>query len=164
MLKLERLAGGAGLALSIIGAVFLVAMMLHICADVAGRVAFNQPLEATTEIVSAYYMVAAVFLPLAYVQGHGGHIFVEIFTRKLSPRRLALLDAGVGLTTLAYLAALIWASGSEALRRTIEGESWQTALGYLDIWPTRWFVPIGACVMAVLVVAKIGRDLRAGLR
>jgi len=38
-------------------------MMLHVTIDVAGRTLFNHPFEGTTEIVSAYYMVVAAYLP-----------------------------------------------------------------------------------------------------
>ena len=38
-------------------------MMLHVSADVTGRSFFGRPLEGTTEIVSAYYMVIVAYLP-----------------------------------------------------------------------------------------------------
>ncbi len=38
-----------------------VLMMVHITIDVIGRVVFNNPFDATIEVVSAYYMVAVSF-------------------------------------------------------------------------------------------------------
>ncbi len=42
-------------------------MMLHVSADVTGRFFFARPLDGTTEIVAAYYMVIVAYLPWAYL-------------------------------------------------------------------------------------------------
>jgi len=61
-------------------------MMLHVTIDVAGRTIFNHPFEGTTEIVSAYYMVVAAYLPWAWVTRHNGHLNVDLFTLRMRPR------------------------------------------------------------------------------
>ena len=40
-------------------------MMLHVSVDVTGRYLFNRPIDGTTEIVAAYYMVLVAYLPWA---------------------------------------------------------------------------------------------------
>ena len=67
-------------------------MMLHITADVFGRVVFNHPLEGTIEIVSR--------------------------------------------------------------------EMWETATGFVDIWPNRWMLPIGCALMVVYLIFRIFQDIR----
>ena len=42
-------------------------MMLHVSADVTGRYLLRRPIDGTTEIVSAYYMVIVAYLPWAYL-------------------------------------------------------------------------------------------------
>ena len=59
-----RILAGVSTVLAWIGGAALILMMLHIAADVVARYIFNAPLHGTVEIVSAYYMVAVVFLPL----------------------------------------------------------------------------------------------------
>ena len=54
--------------LLIAGCAVTLAMMLHVTADVLGKVLFNHPINRTLEVVTYYYMVGCVFLPLAMVQ------------------------------------------------------------------------------------------------
>ena len=61
-------------------------MMMHVTADVTGRYFFNSPLEGTTEIVSAYYMVVVAYLPWAFLARHDNHIVADMFTRAIPPR------------------------------------------------------------------------------
>lgn len=139
-------------------------MMVHITVDVAGRVLFNQPLEGTIEIVSVYYMVAVAFLPLAWIAANEGHIFVELFTRKLPRRALFRLDTVVKTVTFAYMVLFAWQTGREAVRATAVGEMAETATGFLSIWPSRWLLPAGCALMALWLVARVVRDVRAARR
>ena len=135
-------------------------MMLHITADVTGRVVFNQPLEGTIEIVSGYYMVAVSFLPLAYISRHEGQIIVELFTRNLAARPLLRLEVAVNVVTVAYLSVFAWKTGEEAVFQTVSREMWETATGFVDIWPSRWALPIGCGLMAIYLALRTALDLR----
>ena len=139
---------------------FGLLMMVHITADVTGRVLFNHPLEGTIEIVPGYYMVAVSFLPLAYISRHEGHIFVELFTRGLSETRLLRLETAVNIVSAAYLSVFAWKTGEEAIYQTSSREMWETATGFVDIWPSRWMLPIGCAVMAIYLVLRIVMDVR----
>ena len=91
-------------------------MAVHVIADVSARYLFNQPLPGTIEIVSLYYMVAVIYLPVAYVQSRRQHIVVTQFTdfqlptisapamapnpmsvRRDSPRHMTVLPGGGSL-------------------------------------------------------------------
>ena len=135
-------------------------MMMHIAADVAGRVLFNHPLEGTIEIVSGYYMVAVAFLPLGYIAGHEGHIRVELFTRGLTERGLLRLDNVVDIVTFAYMTLFTWHTAAAAMEETIVGEVWETASGFVAIWPSRWLLPLGCALMAFYLLVRIVRNLR----
>ena len=52
-------------------------MMMHVTVDAAGRTLFNHPFAGTTEIVSAYYMVAVAYLPWAWIARNDQHIVAE---------------------------------------------------------------------------------------
>ena len=77
---IDRTLGASTHLLTFSGGVLVMAMMLHIVADVLSKWLFNFPLDGTLEIVSHYYMVGLIFLPLAFVQQKGSHIVAEIFT------------------------------------------------------------------------------------
>lgn len=139
-------------------------MMLHVTADVTGRAVFNHPLPGTTEIVSAYYMVAAAYLPWAYISRGDGHIRVELFTR-LAPRSVnAVLDAIVSLLTVAYLSVFTWQTGLRAVQQTRANEVWEAAALYIPVWPSRWLLPVAGGLMALYLLLRVARDAAHLLR
>lgn len=160
MVEVERPVRKIGEGLAIVGGVAMVLMMLHIVADVALKYLFNDPIDGTTEIVAAYYMVAVVFLPLAYVTVVEGQLVAELFTSRMSGRPLSRLIGATGLVTLAYLLFVVYYTAMEAIRRTEEGEAWETSVELVAVWPSRWVLPIGLTVMAVYVLIHSIAHLR----
>lgn len=138
--------------LTAIAGIALMLMMVHIVVDVTGRVIFNHPLNGTTEIVSTYYMVAVIFLPLGFVSHHEGHITVDLFTRALPPRKLAWLEAVIGAASVVFLVWFTWESFVSAQISFEMGEQRETAADLVTIWPSRWVLPIGLAVMTVYVI------------
>ncbi|KAA2314963.1 TRAP transporter small permease [Pseudooceanicola sediminis] len=160
MPQLKRLLDGfAGLA-TVVACIVVVIMMLHVCADVAMRTFLNQPLIGTTEIVSAYYMVCIAFLPIAWIAKQRGHIIVELFTAGLSKRSLLRMDAVAGLATLIYVGVFCWQVVKTAIEKTHIHEAWEAATGYVEIWPSRWLIPVGFLTMGIYVIIQIVNDIR----
>ncbi len=143
--------------------ILIILMMIHVAVDVFCRIVLNAPLYGTLEIVAGYYMVAVVFLPLAYVSGGEGHIFIELFTSKLPPRVNACLDAFTGLLTLLYVVLLAWQSGMEAIWQTEGREKWETADDFITIWPSRWLIPIGCALMGLYFCRVIKEQTKKSL-
>lgn len=144
-------------SLVIIAALALLLMMLHVTADVIGKYVFNAPIPGTAEVVASYYMVSAVFLPLAWVEIIEGSITVELIYDLLGrrARTLALLVATT-LSALFYggLAWLSWSPATQAWRigEIVEG-TWRVV-----IWPTKFLLPVGlalACLVMVLRLIEI---------
>jgi len=148
----------------VIAGAAITLMMLQVTADVVGKYLLRQPVQATFEMVEDYYMLMLVFLPFAYVARTERHIVVELFTRNLSRRTLAALDAAVGLLTLTWVLLLAWYSCEEAITMTSEGELREISGGYLIIWPARWVEPIGCAAMALVVVNQLLKDFDAAFR
>lgn len=130
-------------------------MMLHILLDVLCRNFLNQPIPGTIEVVSAYYMVAIAYFPLAHISRGEGHIAVELFTSGLSARGQRTLGVAVGLLTAVYLALLLWASSVAAIDKTLEGEVRETARGFMDVWPSRWFLALGFLAMLAETIRQL---------
>lgn len=143
-----------------IGGVALILMMLHISVEVVARYIFNSPLHGTVEIVSAYYMVAVVFLPLAMIERLNGHIVVELLTQHLPRRAQSILIGIVALVSASYFAVFAWQTWGDALKKYAVGEQ---ALGTvaITVWPTRFYLPIG-CGLIVLVLVYKAIRLFAG--
>ncbi|WP_118138336.1 TRAP transporter small permease [Oceanicella sp. SM1341] len=143
-----------------ISGVAILAMLLHVVADIVMREVFHAPFSGTLEIVSYWYMVAAVFLAIPVAQAHGGHIQVELFTAGLSPRRRRILDTGVLLFSIALLVVFTWVSVEEALRQTRNMAMVEAGTGMIPVWPTRWLVPFSMGTMTLICSVQAFVTLR----
>ena len=123
--------------LAVIAGAILILMMLHITAHVACRYLFAWPFQDTVEIVSTYYIVAIVFLPLALVERLNGHIVVELFSQHLPRRTLELLIGCIGLASAGYFGAFTWRTGQDALQTYAAGEM-MLGTAPITVWPTRF--------------------------
>lgn len=130
-------------------------MMVHVVAEIVALKILNTTLFGTIEIVSAYYMVALSYLPLAWIVKHEGHIFVELFTRNMSPRNILRLDTLAVAATIVYVAILAWQTLESALEQTHIREQAESALGFISVWPSRWFVVIGFVCFLVQLIAQL---------
>jgi TRAP-type C4-dicarboxylate transport system permease small subunit len=135
-------------------------MMVQISVDVVCKLLLGRPIIATIEIVSTYYMVALVFLPLAFVDRMGGHIAADLLTRAMGRRLRALTLWLMDLLVLATIGLLFWHTLDEAIRRTADGEVWRSGEYLLPVWPSRWLLPIGSGMMAISVLIRLigGRE------
>ncbi|MBB4038725.1 TRAP-type C4-dicarboxylate transport system permease small subunit [Microvirga flocculans] len=128
--------------LATIGGIVLIFMMLHIMLDVFMKYVFSAPVQGTLEIVSYYYMVIAVFLPLALVELKREQIVVDVFFN-MFPRSLKLASVIFSLVlSVAIYAALTYRSTYDALHAQSIGEM---AMGsaMTIVWPSRWALPVG---------------------
>ena len=154
----KRLLTGAADLASLFAGAALILMMLHINLDVAMRYIFSAPFSNTIEIVSTYYIVAIVFLPLATVELMNAHIVVELVAQHLPKRVAEILISLVGLVSAAYFGAFTWRSWEEALQKYDVGE---IALGnsQITVWPTRFYLPIGCGLIVLVLLYKSWRLL-----
>ena len=160
MTGLLRLIQGPSRELSTVGGLAAVLMMLHIAADVLAREVFESPINGTLEITASFYMVALVFLPLAHVTLGEGHIFVELFTRRLSAATNRRIDGWVALLGLIYVGLMTVGGFQEAVKRTLIRDTLETAGATFQVWPSRWIVPLGAGLMVVALLWIAGANLK----
>ncbi|EHA16476.1 TRAP transporter small permease subunit [Halomonas sp. HAL1] len=146
-------------ALAVVAALALGLMMLHVTADVIGKYLFNSPIPGTAEVVASYYMVAAVFLPLAWVEINEGSIVVEILYDLFpSMTKKLLFIVSTTLSSLFY-GGLAWLSLGPAIHAWKIGEvvegTWRVV-----IWPTKFILPLGlalACLIMLIRLIEISR-------
>ena len=138
-----------------VAAFALALMMFHVTIDVVCRYFFSAPLTGTIEIVSTYYMVAVIAFPMAYLHDRDQHIRVELFTSGLSKKTLAKFDFFVEFIILACVFIMAVYGFEEAWDRSVAGEVWEAGQALIDVWPSRWFLPIGFLLMAIVSLAKI---------
>ena len=155
----DRLLARASDILGVLAGAALVLMMLHITAEVIARYVFASPLHGTVEIVSTYYMVAVVFLPLALIERVNGHIIVELLSKHFPARAQELLIAVVALVSAAFFLAFAWQTWGDALKKYEIGEQ---ALGTVavTVWPTRFYIPVSCALLALVLVHKAVQLIR----
>jgi TRAP-type C4-dicarboxylate transport system permease small subunit len=142
------------------GAVAVLAMMVHVSADVIMKVALNQPIMGTLEIVSFVYMVGCTFLPLAHVQLSRTLIIVEVFTQKLSPEKNLRFDIGAAVLTVAYLLLLAIMGSVVAVAKTEIGEAQDATYFDLPVWPMRWVFCASCGLAALIALYQLVDDFR----
>lgn len=133
-------------------------MMVHITADVALKYIFNWPIPGTLEIVSAYYMVAAVFLPIAVVELYRSSISVDTMYQFL-PRSIKFLCMVLVFVASAvvYL-TLAWTSWGDALRSFAVGEVMMGTVS-VSVWPSRFLMPVSLFMAGIVCLWHLGRLL-----
>lgn len=154
MFKLGRFLDGLSRVLALVAGAVVMLMMLHVFVDVAGRYLFSAPLPNTLEIVSEYYMVVVVFLPLALTERNRAHISVEVLTRHLPCRIQTWLSVLAWLVSTAFFAALAYRTWLDAVERTEAGTTVLGAMGTLTTWPSYYFMPLGCAAVALVLLYR----------
>ncbi len=138
-----------------IGAIGLIAMMLHISADIIGGLVFNAPIAVTSAFVTQYYMIAVAFLPLASGEWRGAHIGVDLFVTRLSkvPRRY--VDLVILVVYLLVCLMLTVQSGQQAAEKMSSGAFIMEQTTRLSIWPSYLVLPAAFGLLALIVALKL---------
>lgn len=156
MRLLFRVQDGLLALLALIGALAIITLMLHVVTDVVLRNAANAPIPATYEIVTHYYMIAAAFIPLAWVERGGGMVQVEVIEPLLGPRALQWSDRMVALISSIIYGALAWVTWLTALKNYDTGVFVLAQSVRVPTWPAYFLVPLGfALAMLVTVIRMI---------
>ncbi len=139
-------------ALAALGGACLVLMMLQMALDVALKYLLNSPIEGNLEIVSTYYMVGVVFLPLALVEINHQHISVDLGLRALPRRLRTCIYVFNCLVCAVFFAILGYQTLLDAIEATRAGEIMMGSIS-VTIWPARWVLPVG--FLAVMLAALL---------
>lgn len=140
---------------SMIGAICVALMMLHVTADVIGRYLFNAPLPGTTVVVANYYMIIVVFIALGVAEEKRAHISVEFLTDMMPERLRNGFSVFSGILTVAVIVAVMVGGWSEALKKTKAGASMEQGSQMIEIWQSYWLIPLGAGLMALIAAYRV---------
>ena len=146
---IERLLGWISRALVVVASICLLAMMVHVGSDVAGKYLLNQPIPGTAEIVAYYYMIGVVFLPLPFVEVRNTGISVDLFYNRFArPLRRAVLVLAFIVQAL-FFGVLAYQSSIDAFNFYNAGEMVEGLIN-VQIWPGRFFLPVGLGLAAII--------------
>lgn len=142
--------------LALVGAIGVIAMLLHICAYVIGRHFAAAPVPATVELVSNYYMVLIAFLPIAWAERRGDMIVVEVFgplfrgpLKRINAVFVALVTAGA----YGVLAHTTWV----VAMREFAAKSYVISLSTnIPVWPSYFVLPVSFALACAVCLLRIG--------
>lgn len=136
----------------LVASLAVVAMMLHVTGAVVLRVGFHAPATGTIEIVSYFYMVAAIYLGIFVAAWRNVHIRVDVIAG-LFPRAVQrITDLLAEVITVVFFVFFAWGLWRTALQKTAQHEAVDAVFAHLTIWPSRWLAVVGLS-LAVLAAA-----------
>ena len=142
-----------------ISIVCLILMMGHVVLDVFMKITFNSPIIGTLETVSYYYMVGAVFLPLAAVELKKENVHVDLFIQfaPILVRRAVIIFGNI--ICALYFGGLCYQTLIDAVKAYAYKETIMS--NYLFyVWPSRWALPLGFLAVVLVFVSSTLRQLR----
>lgn len=161
---IARTFGAFTSALAALGSLWIFALMLLICGDIAGRALFNTPIPGTPELV-ALSVPGLVFLQLAQVVRARRMIHADLLLREIEARApvaghvYGLLFVLAGLAVFVFI--LVWAVPDlvTAVRRS-EFAGAQGAFT-VSVWPFKLALVVGAAATALAFVGSAWIEFRA---
>jgi len=137
---------------AMIGAVSIFLMTLLITIDVLGRT-IGIPTRISVE-VSGYFLIAIVFLGLAYTQKNEKNIQISLLISKLSYVWRKLLGIATLILATVFIGWLTIITFENAMRAYSMDAISQTAL-HTPLWIPYMLVPIGLGMLAVVLVIEL---------
>lgn len=152
--RLDRLVDQVTSGMALLGAVAVIAMLVHITIYVVTRNLFSAPVPATVEIVSHYYMIAIAFLPIAWAERRGDMISVEIFSHLLVGRVGRINSIFVAVVTFGAYLALTYTTWTVAMRE-FTARSYVISLSVaIPVWPTYFILPVAFALAALVALYR----------
>jgi len=151
--SLERIGNRISTVLNRVGTALILVMMLGTTTDVVLRYIFNRPIKGAFEITELL-MLTVVALGLAYTQTRKGHVFVELVSRRFSPRGQAVNDAAVYLVSLGICLLIAWRVVTAA-RVTQVTNMVASPVVEVPIYPFYYLMGFGIAVLCLVYIIDI---------
>jgi len=145
-------------AFNAIAAVFIVIVMVYMCAEVLSRKFLDRPLPGVIDWIELL-MATFAFLGAAYCQRLGSHVRMEIVLGRLRGRILWAMEAIAISIALFYIVVVAYKSYMESFLWAYElGDS--TMDIYLPVWPSKLIVPVALALLALRLAINLWGYLR----
>ncbi|MGV8989412.1 MAG: TRAP transporter small permease subunit [Cypionkella sp.] len=140
--------------LALLAGLSVALMMFHVMADVIGKYFFHYPVPSTAEVVANYYMIAVVFLSLAWVEAKGSAISVDLVYDGVSPGKQSVMRKVGEVATLLFYLGLGWFSWGVAMRAWHDNET-VDGLWRVTVWPAKFMLPLGIGIACAVLIVRI---------
>jgi len=121
------------------------------------RTLFNRPgvwvLELTTFIVAGYFILGGAYSVLS-----GAQVRMDVFYRRWSPRKKAIVDLITFATFPIYFGVLFWTGLERTKWSYVFHEVSNTAWAPIQ-WPIKAVITVGFCLMLLQSISIFIKDL-----
>lgn len=138
-------------------AFLLVVIIAATFVEVILRYFFNSPTSWSNELSSILFGIY-IIMGGCYVHSKHGHIVMDIFSSKMSPRALAVVEIITFVFAAVFLGALIYKGGQRAIQTIVTNEH-STSVWAPSLIPTRLCLPVGAFLFLLQEIAQLIRSI-----
>jgi TRAP-type C4-dicarboxylate transport system permease small subunit len=124
-----------------VGMFMAIPLMLLTTADVISRGFFNKPIPGVLE-TSEYMLSVLILLGAAYTQQVRGHVWVDFFTVRFSPRVQYVFRAVTDLASLFIISLVVYMGYIEALEERAVSDMLR-----IPQWPFKMLVAVGGFLL-----------------
>ena len=158
---MQQLSKLLGRVLSVVTALVIIVMMLHVVINALSRFFFSTPIYGTNEIAGFWYLpiIALLGIPVAQLQRE--HIVVALLLDRMSARAAGWCMLLASLATAAVCAGFAWFG----LHRAVEQMELGATAGVTTIitWPVFFLLPVVFGLMTLICVLEAITYFRAVL-
>ncbi|MBW1887035.1 MAG: TRAP transporter small permease subunit [Deltaproteobacteria bacterium] len=144
-----------------IGRIFkflLIPLLVVSMYEVIARYLFNSPTVWAAQILSLIF-VALVVIGGGHVLRQDGHVRMDVFYGRLSPRGRAISDLCTFIVFLIFTTLLAWQTIDMAMESVkIREASWSAFKG--PIYPKKIALALGVCLLWLQGIVKLTKDIR----
>lgn len=133
----------------------LVAMMAHLCADIAMRNLAGRSLDGTLEVVAELYMPFVAFGALAATHLRREEIRVDLIAYLLPAALMPWVERAGQLLMVACAGAMAWLTGRHAVRAFEIGERIEAGSIVIAAWPGKVVVAVGFALLAMAALVRL---------
>lgn len=140
--------------ITLVGGAAISLMMIQVTLDIFFRFVLNKPLPGTITIVAHYYMIIAIFLPLAYVEQTKSSICIELISSRFSDKFNRFLSIFINLfiSITAYLIAYV--SFGVALKNYHSKTSVMQGDYTIATWPSYFILFLGVFLLGTYCLVR----------
>ena len=122
--------------------------------NAVSRYGFSLSSNAWLEL--QWYLFSAIFLLAAgYTLKHNGHVRVDVFYARMSPRKQAMIDLLGGLFFLLPVTLLMMWLSWPGFANSWAIQEMSSDPGGLIRWPVKLLIPVGLALLALQAVSEI---------
>ena len=165
MQRLERILNGVDFFSEWSGKVvsyLLLAVIAATAFEIVSRYVFDSPTIWVYEF-SLYCFGSYFMLVGAYALVHKAHVSMDLFHKRLSVRKQAILSAITSMFTFLFCSALIWQGGKFAMTSVSLLEH-SVSLWGPPLYPFKLVIPVAGSMILLQALANFIRDLICVIR